>query len=699
MKRILAGILVLLLVLTLCACGREREAAAPQTLTVPGVDAATGAWIGQGGCYRLEPYEMPADAAGLFLYEGREYLVYNDWDSHRLCLEEETVYETENHILAARPADAGIWVGEEIRDGDDEYVRFTLLTGGGEEQASLLVKLAAESLYLNCSGSLRVYSPEGESLAVIPHEPWAGRLLRGGDGALYFVEQDGQGGIVSAIDVEGGAFRQLFTYDAGTLCTGDGAAPFLRIRAEGIDRVRLDGSASPLVIWAECGLGVSGLTEVEARPDGSFLLAGFADPMRLVPAEPSELRGRIRLTLGVLNFDYEGPRMDFAMMNANLVREVSAFNARSTDCYVELQDLNEGGTLSAEQARMKLNTRLLAGESPDMLVFDIWSLSPFPYVRKGLLRDLDAEFIAQDPDVAIEDIVIAPMVQKDLGGLYLLSDRFSIETRFGLQSRFGQVWGWDYDTYREIDRQTPQGSMVMYNLTREYFLRESASRFLRSAIDWRSGTCDFDNESFIKLLEACRDMRETPEDPNNMVFGMAADLMRGGYMVTSLSMLSTPAEFAQECRSIGEPISFIGFPTPDGSCGTDLSLGDAIGVLSGSEHPLECWQFLKYTLTQSESGMPAYRPLLEERIDQARHISDDSEPIPHAEQLRSPMTEQEIQGFYALLGQIEHTTLYDSNALEIIQEEFAAVLAGDKSPQEAAKLVQSRLSLYVAEQN
>ena len=713
MKKILAGLLCVMTLAGLCGCGKSPVEPAEEkntALTVPGVDPESGAWIGQGGCYRLEPCEGDETQTG-FTFDGKEYRVYDNWDGWRITCGDETIYETANMVSGVHAGETGIRICEELRDGDDWSARFVRIDGNGAVQDSLDVRLPAGSyprsfstqeglLILNCSDALRVYDEQGTSLTAISHAEWAGQLLTGGDGVLYYVEEGEQGGgSVSTIDVDGSVFRQLFTYERGKLCRGDKTSPFLLILDTGIDRLQADGSASPLVIWEECGLSVSGLLNVKARQDGSYLLTGFADPLRMVPAQPSELKPRTKLTLGVLPMNTEGAQIDFAMANANLVREVSAFNAWSTDSFVQLEDLSEGGTLNAEQAKLKLNTRILAGECPDMLLFSNWSLSPFPFARKGLLRDLGEDFIADDPDIRTEDIVIAPMLQNDLGGLYLLGSRFSIETRYGLQERFGKVWGWDYDTYRRMDREAPQGSMVMYNLTRDYFLRESASRFLRGAIDWKSGKCDFDNDAFVKLLEACRDMRETPEDPNNMVFGSPAQLMEDGYILTALTMITSPESFARTQREMGKPLSYIGFPTPDGSCGTELSIGDAVGVLNSSEHPQACWQFLKYRLLHSESDLPVYRPLLEERVKEAQRDKSGETEDPFREQLATPMTDGEVRDFYALLGQIRHSTLYDRAVLDIILEEFPAVLAGDKSPREAAKLIQSRVSLYVAEQN
>ena len=95
------------------------------------------------------------------------------------------------------------------------------------------------------------------------------------------------------------------------------------------------------------------------------------------------------------------------------------------------------------------------------------------------------------------------------------------------------------------------------------FFSEAVSRYLRRAMDWQAGTCDFESPDFIRLLEACRDMRETPEDPNNMVFG--SNLMADGFMATELVMLNRVTDLARSARRVGKPVSVIGFPTPDGS--------------------------------------------------------------------------------------------------------------------------------------
>ena len=605
------------------------------------------------------------------------------------------------------PGENEIWLMDEERDQNGDTVVLQRYSFDGEPGETLRLQLppdcfalslraAEELLYLQCSDSLRIYDGTGTLCAQIPHEQWAGRLLQGGDGKVYYYEELGKGGVLSSVDAEAGALRELFAWERGEISAGDGESPFLLIVPEGVYRMELSGETRPLVIWDECLLSISGVSEVYAMRDGRFLLSGnFTEPMMLIPAQPGDLKPRTLLTLAVLPtqdvLDFES---DPTISYTNVAKSIGAFNARSQDCYVKLLDLSEGGSLTAEQALTKLNTRILSGDAPDMLVLN-GSLSPFPFLRQGLLRDLSQD-LAADGELSKEDLVLARAIENDCGGLYVMADSFTIEARLGLRSRFGETWGWSFDDYVRIDGEMGQGKMTIYNLTAEYFLDNSLSRYLRGAIDWQSGTCDFENPDFVRLLEACRNVHETPEDPENMIFG--PNLMGDGVLATEFVWLDDATDLAQECRRVGQSVSVIGWPTPDGSCGTDFGVSYPIGVMKDGRHPELCWSFLKFCLLHTESNIPNYRPLLEGQIDQARHIDPNTDWDMWYDGLRSPITEEEVKLLRELLARVEHTTLRDETAIGILKEETAPYLAGERSAEETARIIQQRMRIYVAEQ-
>lgn len=708
MKRTISIFLLLALCLSLCACGSKEEDAQPQ---LPGsVDPETGAWRGQGGCYRTELVELPEDAGDHFCREGRIYAMGSpSMDETLVYRDGEELFRCEGRAYRIAEGDEGVWLLEEEREDDTTFVKLSLYSYVGETQKQLRLEMppdcyplglcAADGLlYLKCSDSVRVYDGGGDLVCSFPGEDWSGRLIKAGDGSVCLCAQ-GQngGGSVSVLDPRQGTVTELFRYEKGCLSGGDGESPFLLLLPEGLYRVERTGETRPLAIWDECLVSVNGAVEAEPLGDGRFLLSGmWGDPLLLVPAEPADIKPKTMLTLAVLPsqtmLDFGGDPVGYY---AGVSQSITAFNAQSPDCYVKLVDLSEGGSLTAEQALTRLNTQLLSGEGPDMLVLD-GALSPFFYIRQGLLRDFKEDLEA-DPDLRAEDLVLTDAILNDCGGLYVMTDAFTLDTRIGLRSRFGETWGWSFDDYYRIDAETPEGRMVMYNLTRDYFLNLAVSRYLRQGIDWQKVSCDFDNPAFVRVLEATRDVHETPEDPNNMVFG--DNLMADGYIVTDLIMVNTVTDLARESRRVGQPISVIGFPTPDGSCGTDFFVGNPIGVLRNCAHPELCWKFLKYCLLHpGDFCIPNYRPLLERQLEEARHIDPDADYSPWYDGLRSPMTEEEIAFFLELLDRIEHTSLCDEEAMDIVRAEMAPFLAGERSAEETADIIQRRMSLYVAEQ-
>ena len=63
------------------------------------------------------------------------------------------------------------------------------------------------------------------------------------------------------------------------------------------------------------------------------------------------------------------------------------------------------------------------------------------------------------------------------------------------------------------------------------------------------------------------------------------------------------------------------------------------------------------------------------------------------------MTPEDTARFEDFLASVESSTLCDETALGMICEEAAAYFAGACTAEEAARVIQERLSIYVAEQS
>lgn len=145
-------------------------------------------------------------------------------------------------------------------------------------------------------------------------------------------------------------------------------------------------------------------------------------------------------------------------------------------------------------------------------------------------------------------------------------------------------------------------------------------------------------------------------------------------------------------KSADKHYSYIGWPTVDGSNGTDIRLTQAVGINKATKNIEGCWEFVKYLLKNpilidNASGMPTYAPLVSEDLE----MLNSGEP-------KFKTTEEDMEIVINLAKESEQLTYYDEEVMNIILNESSAFIQGNTSASETAKRIQSRVSLYMKEQ-
>ena len=701
-SRILAALLCLVFIFS--ACGKDGNSAEDSQPTYSGgLDEITMEWTGQGGAYKMENIELPKLCQDVDIHGGElYYLVQSELDINpyhilRGDMELGTVERDFNVEFCVR--DDGIYMldvsfeeeGQEISlskyspelepvftaelNGMYESERY----GYGDMQS---VKITGDRIYLQVNQTqLLILDSQGQltGRGRLPGEGLS--LVLSEDGTLYAAGEEAEGQKLYRLDGETGEFTQAFSCPAGSLFNGGDGSYLLLLNDDGIYSLDAQGTASPKVIWSECYLNPGSIYKVKAD-GGKFLCLGSDSCYLLTPTEPAELQPKTELLIGCM--DPNG--MDIL---------AARFNAHSDEYYVRVVDYSGGIYASAEEVQLRLNTELISGRTPDMFCFFSGWISPNIYAGKGLLTDM-RPLIEADEELSPEDIVLYKALDYN-GGIYVMGESFYLDTMAARESDFGQRYGWALEEYRQIDAGLREDQMCIYNLTRELFIYNVIGRYVRYALDWTKGTCDFNNPEFVELLRTALELRETPEDPNNMVFGPGEPRVAAGEQTTAAVFAMYVSSLAESEQRAGCPLSFIGWPTPDGSCGTDASLNTQLAICSLSRHQEGCWEFIKYMLMNANTDrgvMPGYpllmyRPALEESI--AKAMAD--------EEAQVKMTRADAHKLLDFLDAIENLSDYDRAIMDIINSECQAMFAGDKTPEETAELIQSRASLYVAEQS
>lgn len=301
------------------------------------------------------------------------------------------------------------------------------------------------------------------------------------------------------------------------------------------------------------------------------------------------------------------------------------------------------------------------------------------------------QLFERDENISIDDIAITNALDS-FSGIYYISGAFNFETLVGRYSDFGDRYGWTLSEYMSIEETLPDDIETIHNMTKESFINCIVSRYIRTAVDWNERTCNFNTPEFIKLLEAGNRIRETPENLNNMSFGYGPTKVGEGTRVASLSWVETVWKLAYEERMAGCKLSFIGWPTVDGSCGSDVYLIEPVGIVSQAENVDGCWEFVKYILLNPDKNidsLPVYMPLLQDKVEKAK-ISEDN-PV--------QLSDADAERFFDLISEINNVAIYDETVLGIIKKESAALFKGDKTAEEVANIIQSKVSIYIAEQS
>ena len=165
-----------------------------------------------------------------------------------------------------------------------------------------------------------------------------------------------------------------------------------------------------------------------------------------------------------------------------------------------------------------------------------------------------------------------------------------------------------------------------------------------------------------------------------------------GKLICFFSGLMTGQDVAFDREECGQTLSYIGWPTVDGSNGTDIRLTQAVGINKATKNIEGCWEFVKYLLKNpilidNASGMPTYAPLVSEDLE----MLNSGEP-------KFKTTEEDMEIVINLAKESEQLTYYDEEVMNIILNESSAFIQGNASASETAKRIQSRVSLYMKEQ-
>ena len=442
-----------------------------------------------------------------------------------------------------------------------------------------------------------------------------------------------------------------------------------------------------------------------------------------VPA--SSLAQKTVLTLATQSLDY------------NIRSQIVKFNRTSPDFRIEVADYSEYNTEDDASAGLtKLNTEILAGNVPDIL--DLRGLNADQLGARGLLADL-YPLLNGDSELSghVFDSVLKAL-ESD-GKLYRTASSFNLYAVTGAASVVGDTPGWTLKDFNAALQSMPEGCKPFADsITRSTILNACLNMEMGNLIDWNTGECHFDSTTFTDILEFAAMFPATSESSGfGFGFGFGGDngpteeeRIAAGQQMLALSWLNSFDSFQTYNNMFGGDATYIGFPTSQG-VGNALWFQDSGYAISAKcAYKDAAWQFLRLLFSKDyQSGVTAFgsfptnKDLFQEKLTQAmtpEYMKDENGNYlldENGERIEQPrnsgfgfgfgfgggaeiyaLTQEQGDEVMALVEGTDRIWNSDSAIMDTITAEAEAYFAGQKTAQEVAKLVQSKLTIYVNEQ-
>lgn len=406
----------------------------------------------------------------------------------------------------------------------------------------------------------------------------------------------------------------------------------------------------------------------------------------------------------------------------DVMRQIIDFNKTNPSYRVTVKNYSEYNTMDDYMAGYtKLNNDIISGQVPDILLTNT-NMNVLNYANKGLLLDI-YELLNADEELSKNEYLTNAWDSFVVDGkLYNIFPSFTVLTYIGKKSMVGDKNGWTTAEFMEAVKKLPEDGMAFgYQMTKADFMYYVMNFCATDYIDLESGICNFDSPSFKLLLEYANSLpKEFTEeywddyysDYDYMEYNLR---YRNNKCLVADAYISSIRDLVYQIHGMmGEDVSFVGFPSGDGTGHIISPNGAGFAISSKTPYVDGCWEFVREYFTEEYQSELSYTlPVLKEAfLEQAKEATkkpywtneegekveyDDYFDLNGEQIILEPFTQEEVDAICEFIYTVKDTGYNNENITNIITEEAQAYFEGKKTVDEVAKIIQSRVQVYVDE--
>lgn len=437
-------------------------------------------------------------------------------------------------------------------------------------------------------------------------------------------------------------------------------------------------------------------------------------------------KGKVSLT--ETSYDESGrPVVKIGMFGSGPLPDLGDYLSAPKDIAVEYVNYAKdvGEDYDGEKAFMQAKQAILSGDPPDII-----ALPPEFMLRLyklGALTDLYElmeEYDGLKPDEFLPNVLEGFELN---GELPAMAEAYTIRTYFAKTKFVGKEYeNWTPDEAMSFYESMPEGMSFMEENSGEatlmnYMLNMSYTDYASPFSD----TCDFRGGSFTDILRFCADNPfETGrfsfywEVPESERYDYQKEQLYAGindkYLIYPIQIYGFDSRFATDTYiNMGcDDVTFVGYPTENGQGTRIMPSTELYAISKQSGNKENAWEILSYILKKRPIkandkaaiyGLPILKSQLEADYDDRE---DYYHSINSGSFFRGDAIEEENRSYLPkeykdkLLDYIENVKIdvYSPSQVKyIIDEEAQAVLAGERSAEDCAEILDNRVSIYLSE--
>lgn len=357
---------------------------------------------------------------------------------------------------------------------------------------------------------------------------------------------------------------------------------------------------------------------------------------------------------------------------------------------------------------------------PDIILISKYGDYANGIVENELYTDL-YPYIDASEDISRDDFFGCIHRQFSVDGkMWGFAPMFYVSTLAGKTSTLGDRTSWNCDEFIDFALSLPDDKVLAPYMTQGNVF--NIPGLFERFIDFENNTCNFDSEEFYKTLEFVANLpaeydykKYRNEDNRYQAYQDDTIALYSMDLQTLSDILYTKAIFNNEDSTL------IGYPTNgENARGSEITYEYAYIITSCSENKDAAWDYLSSAIYKiyRHSGFSALRDTFDKQCESEYDMENifyfdgsgsgrtyDPENPTTESDLRSPgviarFTEKEKEMLIKFFDEECGSSISEvipTEVQDMINEELSSFTSGAKSAEECAKVIQSRVSIYLAE--